>query len=168
MRAEEARTLLGVGPTATPHEVRAAWRRTVRAAHPDVNGGAGAGGRTAQLNEAYRLLRHLPPPAPAVPVVPVATEADDTLVVGAPADEAFLVLLDAAHDTGDVTYVDPSAGLLELVIDVEGAGPCSVLVTLQGRADGTTHAFVTVEGLNDPDWRPTAGVLAALLRNLAR
>lgn len=166
VRADEARALLGVTVGASPSEVRAAWRRCVRGSHPDVSAGADAAGRTARLNEAYALLRALPAPVPVVtPEPPV--DGDDTLIVTAPADEAFLALLEAGHRTGDVTYVDRSAGLLELVVDVAGTGTCSVLVTLQGRADGTTHAFVTVESLADPGWRPSAAVLTGLLGSLA-
>jgi hypothetical protein len=52
---QEARTLLGVGPEATPEEIRAAHRVLIRTAHPDQGGSAEL---AARLNAARdRLLR---------------------------------------------------------------------------------------------------------------
>lgn len=56
-----ARAVLGVGPLASEEEVRAAWLRLVRDAHPDrartPEDAAEATRRTAEINGAYRLLR---------------------------------------------------------------------------------------------------------------
>lgn len=56
-----ARAVLGVGPQASDDEIRAAWLRLVRDAHPDRARGpdaaADATRRTAEINGAYRLLR---------------------------------------------------------------------------------------------------------------
>ena len=54
MSLAEARSILGVGPDATPAEVRAAHKRLIRRAHPDTGGTSGL---AAQLNAARdRLL----------------------------------------------------------------------------------------------------------------
>ncbi|HEX5379659.1 MAG TPA: DnaJ domain-containing protein [Phenylobacterium sp.] len=51
----EARSILGVGPDATPEEIQAAYSRLMRMAHPDKGG---TDGLAAQLNAARdRLLR---------------------------------------------------------------------------------------------------------------
>jgi len=51
----EARSILGVGPDATPETVNAAWRRLMGRAHPDQGGTEGL---AARLNAARdRLLR---------------------------------------------------------------------------------------------------------------
>jgi hypothetical protein len=51
----EARSILGVGPAATPEEIQAAYSRLMRMAHPDKGG---TDGLAAQLNAARdRLLR---------------------------------------------------------------------------------------------------------------
>lgn len=51
----EARSILGVGPAATPQEIQAAYSRLMRMAHPDKGG---TDGLAAQLNAARdRLLR---------------------------------------------------------------------------------------------------------------
>jgi hypothetical protein len=55
MSAQEARAILGVGPAATPEEIRAAYTRLMRSVHPDKGGTPGL---AAQLNAARdRLLR---------------------------------------------------------------------------------------------------------------
>ena len=55
MSAEEARGILGVGPSAGPDEIRAAYTRLMRSVHPDKGGTAGL---AAQLNAARdRLLK---------------------------------------------------------------------------------------------------------------
>lgn len=54
MSAEEARSVLGVGPAATKAEIDAAYKRLMRMAHPDKGGTSGL---AAQLNAARdRLL----------------------------------------------------------------------------------------------------------------
>jgi hypothetical protein len=55
MSLEEARSILGVGPDATHEEVKAAYTRLMRMAHPDKGGTTGL---ATQLNAARdRLLR---------------------------------------------------------------------------------------------------------------
>jgi hypothetical protein len=55
MSAEDARSILGVGPGASEAEIQAAYTRLMRLAHPDKGGTSGL---AAQLNAARdRLLR---------------------------------------------------------------------------------------------------------------
>ena len=55
MSADEARSILGVGPTAAREEIQAAYSRLMRMAHPDKGGTSGL---ASQLNAARdRLLR---------------------------------------------------------------------------------------------------------------
>jgi hypothetical protein len=54
MSLEEARSILGVGAEATPKDIKAAYRRLIRMAHPDKGGTTGL---ATQLNAARdRLL----------------------------------------------------------------------------------------------------------------
>lgn len=159
----EARAVLGVGPEDDWAAVRAAFRRLLRATHPDVATRLpDATARTARLTEAYRVVRVArdapaagpapaapppPPPAPATPAsrVTVCVEHGALLLHG-PRDEAFFRLLELAHEVGEVTYIDRHVGLLETVVHFEGWPVCSLLVTLQGRATGT-EAFLTIESI---------------------
>jgi DnaJ domain len=53
MSLDEARAILGVGPTATADEIRAAYTRLMRRAHPDQGGTTGL---AAQVNAARDRL----------------------------------------------------------------------------------------------------------------
>jgi hypothetical protein len=175
MDVDEARQVLGVAAGSSAAEERSAFRRRLRRTHPDVAGpSADAGVAVARLTRALAVLRAAraapappPPPPPAAappPPAPPATTTepgDDSLLLDAPADEAFVALLEATHLIGEVTYVDGRLGLLEAVL-ADGAGtPCQLLVTLQGRAMGT-EAFCTLEPLGTDPCPPVADVVAAL------
>ncbi len=131
--------------------MRGAFRRLLRATHPDVAGGeGGATRRTALLIEAYERLRAAagvePAPEPDAPAPVGVTVVDSgTLAFAAPADEVFLCLLEVAHELGEVTYVDPDVGLLETIVQLDAGPTCSLVVSLQGRGTGVTEAFCTLE-----------------------
>ncbi len=158
MEPAEAREVLGVADSATPGEVRAAYRRLLRAHHPDL-AGAGSTRRTAELTVAYRVLRvaaatTAPPEATGATPAPRPEDAggaerpartdDDSFSLALPADEAFLAVLDAGHRLGDVTYVDPEGGLLDVHVELGDGTRCSAVFTTQGRSDGTTEVFCAV------------------------
>jgi hypothetical protein len=181
----EAARILGVGRSATPDEVRVAYRSQMRTHHPDRAGAASAG-RAASIVEAYRVLSEAgraepsePPTATARPTshgpVPPRAAGDgsafgappvgrvdaDTLTLGAPADESFRWLLDAAHDVGEITYVDRSMPIMEVLCRFEGEPATSLLLTLQGRGE-RTDVFCTVESIEARPAPPTSAVVDLL------
>ena len=171
MTPEEAARVLGVARDAAPDELRSAYRSLIRTHHPDRPEVASSGQAT-QIIEAYRILVAAPPPrpsappppptaAPAVGAPPVHRAATDALVVDAPADEAFRWLLDAAHDVGEITYVDRSMPILEVLCRFEGEPATSLLLTLQGRGAGT-EVFCTVESIEARPAPPTGAVVDLL------
>jgi hypothetical protein len=168
MDHDEARRVLGVDPSAGPSDVRAAYRRLLRAHHPDVAGGtAEATATTAAITEAYRVLSSVAEPPPEAQPEPVA----DTIVLDLPPDDAYLALLDAATGLGVVTYVDADAHLFEVVVEPDGAPTCSLVVTLQGRATGVTEAFCTLVAVGAgeaPPVGPFAERLARHVRHIRR
>jgi hypothetical protein len=181
-----ARSTLGLGPAPTWTEVRVAYRAQIAAAHPDRAGGDAH--RAALVTEAYAVLErahldgHLqvraptdrPPAAPTVhrhrsPPLDEPPEVldGDTVHLQAPPDEAFVRVLEACHRIGDVTYVDRSCAILETLVRVEGEGTCSLVVTFQGRADGT-DAFCTLEAIEhvaSPPVRQVVERMVAALRS---
>jgi hypothetical protein len=171
----EARSVLGVAQSDGWDVVRSAYRRRIRAAHPDTHG-VGATPTAVRLNQAYAVLGRAkragslaaapaaPPPAPPPPPVGVAVVGSDTLLLAAPPDEAFALLLEAGHRVGNVSYVDRSCAIFEVVVRQDDE-TCSLVVTLQGRAHGT-EAFLTLEAMERvatlPPDRIVARVVAAL------
>jgi hypothetical protein len=172
-----ARAVLGLGPRPTWEQVRAAYRSLIRDAHPDRTGGSTE--RAAALNGAYAVLlrarrdgtlAEVAPDAPSGPAskgggAPAEVLDGDTVHLRLPPDEAFMRLLDAAHQIGDVTYLDRSCSIFEALVTVAGEGTCSLVVSLQGRADGT-DAFCTLEAIEHVASPPVRHVVEALVAAL--
>ncbi|MDQ6696692.1 MAG: J domain-containing protein [Actinomycetota bacterium] len=184
MDDQEAGRILGVAPGAPWTEVRRAYRGLIQTRHPD-RAGVSSTTEAARIIEAYATLRNAqtrvvagscatgtartrlerPVPAPApVPVAPTAIVRmdDDTIAFGAPADETFLLLLEAGHDIGELTYVDRSVPILEVICQFVGTPALSLVITLQGRMD-RTEAFCTVESIESRPGPPTADVVDVLV-----
>jgi hypothetical protein len=179
--------VLGLGRAPTWAEVRVAYRAQIASAHPDRAGGDTE--RAAVVNEAYAVLERAhrqgalgavpaspstsPPAAPAAaprwePLdEPPEVLEGDTVHLAVPPDEAFGRLVEAGHRIGAVTYVDRSCSILEVLVRVEGEGTCSLLVTTQGRAEGT-DAFCTLEAIEHVASPPVRPVVEALVEALRR
>jgi hypothetical protein len=181
-----ARSTLGLGPTPSWTEVRIAYRAQIAATHPDRAGGDPA--RAASVTQAYAALerahrdgrlhhsgtgsrpaaptaaRRSPPSPPPLDEPPEVLDGD-TVHLLAPPDEAFVRVLEACHRIGDVTYVDRSCAILETLLQVEGEGTCSLVITLQGRAHGT-DAFCTLEAIEHVASPPVRQVVERLVEAL--
>lgn len=94
----------------------------------------------------------------------------DTLAIDCPADEAYGLLVEAAHRLGDVTHVDRSSfEFLEFLVRSTSGDAISVVCSLQGRANGSTEVFFTLEPLATargplPDVREVAMLIGQLIR----
>ena len=186
MNALQAARILGIQADAPWDDVRRAYRDRIRTHHPD-RAGDGSAGHAAQIIEAYRTLdqaRQMPPetepiisPPPRAPAfrsagpeggAPVVTRIDaDTVALAAPADETFRWLVEAAHDIGEITYLDRSGPILEVLCQFEGEPATSLMITTQGRADGT-EAFCTTVSIEAREGPPTAAVVDLLELALRR
>jgi hypothetical protein len=95
------------------------------------------------------------PPGP----VPEVTRLDpDTLFLDVPADEAFRWMVEVAHDVGEITYLDRSVPILEVLCRFVGEPATSLVITVQGRAHGT-EAFCTAESIEARPAPPTEAVV---------
>lgn len=192
MDAAAARDVLGVGPAATPVELRAAYRAALRRAHPDHGGrdeavravvvayevllagpAATATTTTATTTTATTTTTAGaggpdpgPPPAATGLATSAVTVDGDTVAADLPAGDLFPMLVEVGHRLGEVAYVDELAGILEVVVTFAGYGACSVVLTLQGRATGTTEAWCTVEALGAGPAPPVDAVTQLLAEGL--
>jgi hypothetical protein len=190
MELTEAWHHLGIEPTQDLDEIRSAYLARLHLVHPDKATGdaAEANDRTIALTTAYRVAvdlsrdepAHADPgghdrpggragPSPDAPgsrrvaVVPIAMVENDTIAVALPPDATYALVVEAAHRLGEVTHIEPSSGLLQVVLEFVEAPPCSLLVSLQGRATGVTEAFCTVESLEAQPAPPIDAVVSLLL-----
>lgn len=90
---------------------------------------------------------------------------DGSLWLDVPADEAYLALYEASGRVGHVAYVDRHLGLLGVIVRFEGGPTCSVLITLQGRAEGTEAmcTMTSIEAAPAPSIDPVLDALAEAL-----
>ncbi len=191
MSLTEAIRVLGVEPGLAFDAVRAVYRDRLRVTHPDVSTGTDADGRTALLTTAFATISAAvrasgrdvvpSPPAPTSPgpqpdpasrpwlddLVEAADVDGDTIAIGAPATEAFALLLEAASEVGSIGYVDRHLGMLEVMVRFEGGPTCSVLITLQGRTFGT-DAFCTMDSIEAAPTPPLRPVVEALVAAISR
>ena len=161
--------MLGVEPGAEEQTLRDAHRRRIRAAHPDAGGTDRA---AAVLNEALAVLRSTspsgaPPPAEAPPTTgkPPA-DVDRCHFVDDGEGNLLERLAEAGHGIGEVVFVDPHIGILEIIVgEAPGVGQLAVMVG-DATADGTPVSF-TLEPLGvtpAPAIGEVVGALMAALR----
>ena len=186
-KVDAARLLLGVEAACSEAEIRAAYRMLLLRTHPDINSKADATERTMALTSAYLLLTSLVvDPAPAAAPqqeeptaqqgrrraqkkeeeIEILLLGDLTISVAAPASETLMLLIDMAHELGEISYLDPSAGLLEIVIEFVEEPTSSVLLSMQGRGNATTEVFCSVEPLSGGISPPADAVARLLHRTL--
>lgn len=194
MDRSQALAALGLAHDVRDHAVlRAAWRARLREVHPDLNPADTAAESVRVVNEAFRFLvspsaevspppsgkaprggkapRSAAPPRRPRPTAPPRTlrtrMADPTTVlVEASRPEALAAVIEAAHRLGEVSYLDPSAGLVEAVVEFVEAPTSSVVMSLQGRG-AEVEVFCTVEPLSGGDSPPADAVAALVARTIA-
>lgn len=93
---------------------------------------------------------------------------EDALLVDAPPDLAWAFLVEAAARVGNTAYVDPSLGLLEIMVRFDGGPTCSVVFTLQGRGRYTEImcSMASIEAAPTPPIAPVVDALVDALQTL--
>ena len=158
MDETSARIVLGIGQTIDAATLRQRFRSILREVHPDLNASADGAQRTRDVVEAFRVVREtLRTEATSetekridATFATFATLLDDeTLVVDAPPDEVYSELVGVGHAIGSVTYLDrDERQILEVLLTTTGGDTISLVISLQGRSNGVTEAFLTLEPLD--------------------
>ena len=176
MDVSTALTLLGLDGSPSWAEIRKAHRLAIRVSHPDAGGDAET---AARVNEAYQLLRRagLPgsvTPPPSSPGEPAffrnEPEPDQTQrVEGDDVADVVARLADAAHAIGDVVFLDPQAGLLEVIVGrAPGVGQLVAHVTAPAELGGDVPVAFTLDPLGVAPAPPIREVVGDLLAQLPR
>jgi len=168
-----AMVVLGLSGSPSWAEIRVAYRSAIRHTHPDAGGDPT---RAAEVNRAFETLRAatsegsvpLQEPQRAPIVGPAPGTPREVLDHDDPVD-VLLRLADAAHEIGEVVFVDPSAGLMEVVVgEPPGVGQLTVHVAFDNSDhDGVPVAF-TLDRLGLTPAPPIHEVVSELMGRYRR
>ncbi|MGB1505600.1 MAG: hypothetical protein ACPHDT_08970 [Acidimicrobiales bacterium] len=168
-----AMVVLGLSGSPSWAEIRVAYRSAIRHAHPDAGGDPTL---AAEVNRAFETLRAATSDG-SVPLqepqrAPVARHAPATPREVLDHDDPVDVLLrlaDAAHEIGEVVFVDPTSGLMEVVVgEPPGVGQLAVHVELDNADhDGVPVAF-TLDRLGIAPAPPIHEVVSELMGRYRR
>jgi curved DNA-binding protein CbpA len=124
------------------NEAYAVLSRAKRAGTLDAPRAPSPGGRANGGRGTPSAPQPSPPPAaePAPPAVGVRMVGADTLLLAAPPEVAFPLLVEAAHRVGSLSYVDRSCWIFEVIVRLDGETG-SLLAMLQARGHGTEAVF---------------------------
>lgn len=193
MRRREALELLGITAAQASDRtaLRSAYRARMRIVHPDRNPSPDAAALAGRISAAYRVLTTEPAtgpgprtgdprpprgrPRPATgdagrppPRRVTARVVDaDTVAIDGSRQEAFAAVLEASHRLGDIGYLDPTSGMVEVVVEFTDAPTSSLVMTLQGRSSGSVEVFCTLEPLSGGESPPLEAVTRLLARTLS-
>lgn len=168
--------MLGVDAGTDWAGIRAAHRRAIRRAHPDAGG---SDSTAARLNRALAVLEAVRAPGPASPepTVPATTSSpsprptteavDVDRIFAVPGDPRGLltILAEAGHAVGEVVFVDPHMGLLEIVVG-RPPGVGQLAVSVGPSRDGETAVSFTLDPLGVTPAPPIDTVVDALMAAL--
>ena len=169
MEHNAALRTLGLTGSPTWDEIRRAHRDAIRRTHPDAGGDAA---RAAAVNQAFDALHRatdggaapLPPPTVATPPPSPSTRPDRHTVDRDDPVEVLMRLADAAHEIGDVVFVDPAAGLMEVVVgDAPGVGQLAVHVSPPETAGAGVPVAFTLDALGVTPAPPIREVVSDLM-----
>lgn len=184
--------MLGIDRGTDVATARAHYLALMRVHHPDLAGPAGAAD-AQRVTQAWALVEaaiedgHLgvgDPGATAPAGGPAAAWRDEaswtrldpgtvhlvdagTIGLHASREDAMLALLDVAHEMGEVSFVDVDLGLMEVIVQFVGQPTCSLVVSLQGRAD-RVDAFCTIDSYDATPPPPIDQVTRLLASRLQR
>ena len=168
---DRALGVLGLSGRPSWDEIRAAYRTLVRASHPDVARTDAATATTAAINEAFaELQRRTDDGRSRLPDRPPhdLPAAQPAVVLRSRPGDVYVNLLEAAHELGDVCYLDPEAGLIQILLTDQGAAGAHLLIDVDRDQHPPRVAF-TLESADAavPPIADVVGELATHLRGIA-
>ncbi|MGI9621467.1 MAG: hypothetical protein ACR2PK_01425 [Acidimicrobiales bacterium] len=145
-----AMKLLGIAPGSTWESARNRYRSEIVKVHPDIDATGAANDRAATLNIAYDTLCRFTDggssPLPTAPSARTPTGTPPThpaqpVVLRTEPGDVFLQLLEGAYRLGDVSYMDPEAGLIQVLLEEGGPHAPQLLIAVDVEGDPPTASF---------------------------
>ena len=135
---ENALKELGVRADMTWEQIRSAYRKQVRAVHPDLVDTHSAAMKTARLNQAFSVLTKATHSGRrALPSLQSGKAASYSMHLAVSNTDVFRQFVAAAHNVGEVTYISREDGLINVLLS-QGA---ELLIILEVDADPITALF---------------------------
>ncbi len=162
MNRDLALRTLGLDRTAQGADITRAYRRLIRKTHPDVGGDTAA---AARITEAYAWLQQAPPVKHPPPAPPPTDPPDEKLVLLLPPGDVFARLCELGHQLGELSYLDPESGIMQVTFTALNSVPCQLMATVIPSADPReSQVEFTLEPLANGQPPPIAAVVAHLFR----
>ena len=157
MDRETALRTLGLRHDAHSDEISAAYRKLIRKAHPDVGGDTAA---AARITEAYAWLQRSAPRSVRPPGSAEPAASDERLVLLLPPGDVFARLCELGQRLGELSYLDPQAGIMQVTFTALNSAPCQLMATVvAGSNPEESQVEFTLEALTNAVPPPIAAVV---------
>ena len=157
MDRKTALRTLGLRHDAPKGEITAAYRKLIRKAHPDVGGDTAA---AARITEAYAWLQQSTPNAVRAPRTTDPVPSDERLVLLLPPGDVFARLCELGQRLGELSYLDPQAGIMQVTFTALNSAPCQLMATVAaGSNPEESEVEFTLEALTNAVPPPIAAVV---------
>lgn len=158
MNRDTALKTLGLKHDAQRDDISAAYRKLIRKAHPDVGGDTAV---AARITEAYAWLQHSAPSTVASPRTSKAAPSDERLVLLLPPGDVFARLCELGQRLGELSYLDPQAGIMQVTFTALNSVPCQLMATVvAGSNPEESQVEFTLEALTNAVPPPIASVVS--------
>lgn len=157
MDRDTALRTLGLRHDARNDQITAAYRRLIRKAHPDVGGDNAV---AARITEAYARLRQSAPSSVRAPGGAEPVPSDERLVLLLPPGDVFARLCELGQRLGELSYLDPQAGIMQVTFTALNSAPCQLMATVvAGSNPEESQVEFTLEALSNAVPPPIAAVV---------
>lgn len=161
MNRDLALQTLGLGRDAQKADIVRAYRTLIRKAHPDVGGDTAV---AARITEAYAWLQQAPVANPS-PSPPAPSSSDERLVLLLPPGDVFARLCELGQQLGELSYLDPSAGIMQVTFTAPNFVTCQLMATVIPSANPKeAQVEFTLEPLANGQPPPIGAVIAHMFR----
>ena len=129
---------LGVSADMAWEQIRASYRKQIRAVHPDLIDSDSAATETARLNLAFGVLVEATDNG-RIPLSELHSDrpASVALELAVSTEDVFRQFVSAAHNVGEVTYISQEDGLINVFLSSEA----ELLIHLENDTDPVTALF---------------------------
>lgn len=163
MNRDVALKTLGLDRDAPSEDISKAYRKLIRKTHPDVGGDTAT---AARITEAYAWLKQAEPTDASDRAAGAPSPKDEKLVLLLPPGDVFARLCELGHQLGELSYLDPQAGIMQVTFTALNSVPCQLMATVIPSINPKeAQVEFTLEPLANGQPPPIAAVVAHMFGN---